>query len=58
MQTDKQGKDIVQSTILAKSTPFSKACHGNIKLSISLRLKFTILIKVQVNRMKIDYFSD
>jgi len=54
----KKEKDIMQSMILAKSTPLSKGCHGYIKLSISLRLKLTILIKAQVNRMKIDYFSD
>ena len=51
---DKEEKDVVQSTILGKSTPFSKGCHGSIKLSVSLRLKLTILIKTQVKRMKID----
>jgi len=56
-QTNKQ-KDVVQSTILARYTPFSKGCHGYNKLSISLRLKLTISIKAQANRMKIDYFSN
>ena len=40
-----------------KIHPLSKGCHGYIKLSISSRFKMTILIKAQVNRMKID-FSD
>ena len=57
-QTDEQEKDVVQSMILAKSTPLSKVCHGYIKLSNTLRLKLRIFIKAQVNRMKIDYFSD
>ena len=57
-KSDQQEKDIMQSTILAKYPPLSKGCHGYIKLSISLRLKLTILIKVQVNPMKNDYFSD
>ena len=41
-----------------KIHPLSKGCHGYIKLSISLRLKLTILNKAQVNRLKINYFSD
>ena len=39
-----------------KIHPLSKGCHGYIKLSISLRLKWTILIKAHVNQMKIDDF--
>ena len=38
-QTNKQEKDVMQRTILAKSTPLSKGCHGYIKLPISLTFK-------------------
>jgi len=56
-----QGYSSLELSFFFEMIFFINRCHnGNPAVSrvIELRLKLTILIKAQVNRMKIDYFSD